>query len=68
MSTQETKDALEAMVDKASLSSVISWLADIAFAKHDHLQENWRDNDAAMWCRSGRTLGKAASDIIARGL
>ena len=39
----QDRDALEALIDRTNLSSVLEALADICSGKAAHLQENWQE-------------------------
>jgi len=52
-------DALEALVDKASLGDIITALEDICYGKADHLRSNWQDEAAAKdWEKAGKALDR----------
>jgi hypothetical protein len=54
------EDALEALVDKASVVRVLEALAYVCDGKAEHLQGNWQDRRAAdEWERAARRLDRA---------
>lgn len=58
-------DELERIVDKASLCTVLNTLAQIAFAKADHIERNWQDTGLARrWNRTGDKLDKLADTTV----
>jgi hypothetical protein len=66
----QTEAALEAMVDKFGLATVLNGLSCICSAKADHIEENWQDKRLAKaWERAcvhlmneaGHTAVKAVS-------
>jgi hypothetical protein len=49
----QTEAALEAMVDKCGLATVLNGLSCICSAKADHIAENWQDKHLAKaWDRA----------------
>lgn len=65
--TNETHRAyledVEDIVDKTSIRYVIDLLAEIAFAKADHVETNWQDRELSnLWRRIGRQLQTQASN------
>jgi asparagine synthetase A len=51
-------EALEALVDKFDIDRVVSKLADVAYAKAEHLESAWQDNRTARrWEAIGKDLG-----------
>ena len=55
---------LEAMVDKVGLSNVLYALAQVAWAKADHLHANWQDKEAAKcWESDASKIEKLAARI-----
>ena len=43
----QDEQALEGMIDGMGLSGVLLLLQEIAYAKADHIQENWQDPNLA---------------------
>lgn len=62
MPTRKQLELLEDLVDKHSMSGLLSDLAEIAQLKADHIRENWQDTVTA------RTWEKAAQKIDALSL
>lgn len=64
--SRERLEALEAMVDSATLAEVLEALADICHEKADHLRVNWQDSGmAVVWDRAGgrvQTLSQVVYD------
>ncbi len=56
--------ALEALVDRTTLTSVVAALADLCREKADHVRANWQDRTTAMQWESAATLLDGASDQI----
>lgn len=55
---------LEAMVDRYSLSDVLSVLMEICDGKAEHLAVNWQDHAAAkQWARCAVVLDSAAAQV-----
>jgi hypothetical protein len=55
---------LEMLVDVKGLAGVLSMLAEIAYAKEDHLLSNWQDKAAArLWRNAGKAIEKTAACI-----
>jgi len=60
----DSSTILEGLVDAHDLDGVIEALADVCFAKADHLRSNWQDDATARtWERAAKTLLKAASKL-----
>jgi hypothetical protein len=60
------EEQLEHLIDKHGLSAVTSALATIAYAKGQHLRENWQDAPAArVWEADARRIEKCAAAILA---
>jgi hypothetical protein len=64
MSETHVSLELEALVDKYSLAQIVDALAEVAFAKAEHLQANWQDKSTAkVWERAGSRLRNAGANI-----
>jgi hypothetical protein len=62
-------EQLEKMVDRTSLSDILSLLAIICEEKTDHIRANWQDKTTAnVWARCSRELDVIAARVKARGL
>lgn len=64
MTIEQTKQQLEALVDRMSLSVVLEALAEICHEKAEHLRSEWQDSMTASWWddkgnRIERVRGKA---------
>lgn len=54
---------LEQLMDSYGLPRLLHELAQIAYAKADHVQTNWQDKQLAQaWTRIGDRLGKFAHE------
>lgn len=57
-------DALEALVDRMSLSAAVGLLAEVASAKADHIRETWQDEALAdAWDRQAARLIAVAETL-----
>ena len=64
---RQAEDALEAMVDRFGLQSVLNGLAYICSGKADHIAHNWQDQRSARhWERAAIHLTNAADDTAIR--
>ena len=64
------RDQLEGMVDRVSLSTVLSLLGTICQAKAEHVAENWQDDRMAKtWDKASRRLDALSihHDILGAG-
>jgi hypothetical protein len=62
--SREQSDALEAMIDGASLRAVVAALADIALDKAEHIRTNWQDGaTAGPWTQASKRLDIAANAL-----
>lgn len=60
----EDSRTLESLIDKHNLDEVVQALADICFAKAEHLQANWQDAATAKtWNRAGKALDTASTKV-----
>jgi hypothetical protein len=60
----ELQEQLEALIDRHSLNTVIEALGEVAFAKSNHVAENWSDMAASKaWQIAGSGLQKLASKV-----
>jgi hypothetical protein len=67
--TGEEADALEAMVDRCGLETVVAVLAVICAEKAQHVQANWQDRALAKaWDRCTAHLNKAENAIAKENL
>lgn len=58
------QDALEKLVDRYNLSSVLDGLAEISYEKAAHLEVTWNDLSAAKrWVRVAKKLGLWALNL-----
>ena len=65
MAHESIADNLEALVDKADLSTVLETLVDICNGKAEHLRTNWQDeNEAKAWDKDAATIDKVLGKII----
>jgi hypothetical protein len=59
--TEKDELALEILIDKHGLSSVVDALARVCVLKAEHVEENWQDEKLGMyWRRAARTISGAA--------
>jgi len=71
MSTQATpvnrqarQDTLERLIDTSSLHDVLVDLAQVCWAKEQHVQEAWQDNELAKrWNRAANACMTAAGKV-----
>lgn len=62
-------DALEAMVDRASVRGVLDGLSQICAGKAEHLSSNWQDEYAAkLFLAAGRVVDRAANQGAVRAV
>lgn len=59
----ELMRALEDMVDRHGLQTVLATLSEICSEKDNHITQNWQDDAlAGMWEKAGRRVDQAAND------
>jgi hypothetical protein len=57
MSQSELEESLEHLIDKTSLHIVLGCLAQVCFAKSEHIGSNWQDRNLAKgWEQEGKRL------------
>lgn len=57
-------DAIEAMIDKSDLRTVLDAIVAICQAKADHLRTNWQDQvDAGAWEHDARRIELACDTL-----
>ena len=62
--TQDEAVALEALVDRCDLETVVDALGLICAEKAEHLRSNWQDGASAkLWDKRCRALQKLAAQI-----
>ncbi len=67
--TQRDRDAIEAMIDTATLHDVLAAVAGICRDKAEHIDHNWQDrNLAALWNRAAGRIERAINDASIVGL
>lgn len=55
---------LEQLIDSYGLPRILETLADIAYAKAEHVQSNWQDKNLAKgWTNIGNQLAKLGNHI-----
>jgi hypothetical protein len=55
---------LETMVDQLGLAKVVEMLAEICYAREEHLAADWRDMRAAReWRQAGKLIDSLASKL-----
>lgn len=60
--TPEQKLLLEQFIDSNSLADVLDSLAEIAHAKAQHIEENWRDVSLSrVWDNAGKRIESCAT-------
>lgn len=63
------KDVLESLVDKHGVSYLVSTLAQVCYAKSDHLSSNWQDGEGAKsWEIIGELLDSLEEEISNPGI
>lgn len=56
---------LEDLVDQHGLESILESLADICYAKSEHVASNWQDRVlAAKWDSNGRKINSLAARVV----
>lgn len=59
--SQGQRDAIEAMIDKTSVHELLQAIAQICYAKADHIRDNWQDEvTAKCWERDAHRVERAA--------
>jgi len=62
--TSIEKDALEQMIDRNCLTTILEALTDICYGKAEHLRSNWQDKGGAkLWEKDAKTLDKIIGQI-----
>ena len=63
--SESDRDVLETFIDQHSLAVVLDALADIAYAKADHVQTNWQDDVLeSAWIAVGGKLSRTSAFLI----
>lgn len=62
--TDQEKDALEAMLDRTSLATVLEGLSEVCDYKEAHVRSHWQDfHRARQWHRASCRLVKVAGEV-----
>lgn len=63
--TQRETDDLEQVLDRRGLAAILDALTHIAYAKGQHVRENWQDERTAKdWDATARKLDRHTADIV----
>lgn len=50
---------IETLIDKYSVSGILNAMANVCYAKAEHIRENWQDNDLAKdWEKRGSKIAR----------
>ena len=61
---KDDRNTLETLIDRHGLQKIVRELADLAYAKGEHIEANWQDPKTARpWFSNGRRLHKAADTL-----
>jgi hypothetical protein len=64
MDSTNLKTELETLVDKTSVVDVLRALADVCYAKSEHIRTNWQDDILAkLWERSANQIQAFSTKI-----
>lgn len=65
----KTMDELEAMIDRHSLEAIASTIAEICFAKAEHVSSAWQDEPLARaWDRAGAAFDRFSGNRAIQNL
>ena len=63
-SYQETKTALEEMIDAQGLRTLLAMLSEICGEKQEHVASNWQDEESAKnWRKADVALARCANNL-----
>lgn len=62
---KDLQEILEILVDRHGITSVTDELAQVCYAKSEHVAENWQDKKLARaWAKIGRMITRADTNAI----